>query len=61
MANPVLVEVTRGNLVESRHRGMVVVVDGDGKVVFSQGDIEAGVAGSGDGGRRRGAVADFNG
>lgn len=43
MANPVLVEVTRGNLVESRHRGMVVVVDGDGKVVFSQGDIEAGV------------------
>ncbi|AOF89328.1 asparaginase [Sinorhizobium sp. RAC02] len=43
MANPVLVEVTRGNLVESRHRGLVVVVDGDGKVVFSQGDIEAGV------------------
>ena len=43
MANPVLVEVTRGNLVESRHRGMVVAVDGDGKVVFSQGDIEAGV------------------
>ncbi len=43
MANPVLVEVTRGNLVESRHRGMIVVVDGDGKVVFSQGDIEGGV------------------
>ncbi|MXN47967.1 asparaginase [Shinella kummerowiae] len=43
MANPVLVEVTRGNLVESRHRGLVVVVDGDGKVVFSQGEIEAGV------------------
>jgi L-asparaginase II len=43
MANPVLVEVTRGNLVESRHRGMVVAVDGDGKVAFSQGDIEAGV------------------
>ncbi|WP_411037306.1 asparaginase [Shinella sp. BYT-45] len=41
MANPVLVEVTRGNLVESRHRGMVVAVDGDGKVVFSQGDAEA--------------------
>ena len=30
MANPVLVEVTRGNLVESRHHGMVVAVDGDG-------------------------------
>jgi len=43
MANPVLVEVTRGNLVESRHRGMVVVVDGDGAVVFSQGDIDGGV------------------
>ncbi len=40
MANPVLVEVTRGNLVESRHRGMVVVVDGGGRVVFSQGDVE---------------------
>jgi L-asparaginase II len=43
MANPVLVEVTRGNLVESLHRGLVVVVDGDGKVVFSQGEIDAGV------------------
>lgn len=41
MANPVLVEVTRGDLVESRHRGMVVAVDGDGKVVFSQGEIDA--------------------
>ena len=43
MTNPVLVEVTRGDRVESRHRGMVVVVDGDGSVVFSQGDAEAGV------------------
>ena len=43
MQNPVTVEVTRGNLVESRHRGMAVVVDGQGKVVFSAGDIEAGV------------------
>lgn len=41
MANPVLVEVTRGTLVESRHRGMVVAVDGDGKVVFSAGDSDA--------------------
>ncbi|MFC3074123.1 asparaginase [Shinella pollutisoli] len=41
MANPVLVEVTRGDLVESRHRGMIVAVDGDGKVVFSAGDIDA--------------------
>jgi len=43
MHNPVTVEVTRGNLVESRHRGMAVVVDGDGKVVFSAGDAESAV------------------
>ena len=40
MQNPVLVEVTRGHIVESRHRGMVVAVDGDGKVVFSAGEID---------------------
>ena len=40
MQNPVLVEVTRGHIVESRHRGMVVAVDGDGKVVFSSGEID---------------------
>jgi L-asparaginase II len=43
MNNPVTVEVTRGNIVESRHRGMVVVVDGDGKTLFSAGDVESGV------------------
>ncbi len=43
MSNPVLVEVTRGNLVESRHRGMVIAVDGDGKIVFSLGETDAGV------------------
>ena len=43
MPNPVTVEATRGNLVESRHRGSVAVVDGDGGLVFSQGDVEAGV------------------
>ena len=41
MTNPVTVEVTRGSLVESRHRGAVVAVDGDGKIVFSIGDIDA--------------------
>ncbi len=40
MTNPILVEVTRGAMVESRHCGRVAVVDGDGKVVFSQGDID---------------------
>jgi L-asparaginase II len=43
MSTPVLVEVTRGNLVESRHRGMVIAVDGDGKTVFSIGETDAGV------------------
>ena len=41
MTNPILVEVTRGALVESRHRGMVAVVDGDGDLVFSIGDIDS--------------------
>lgn len=41
MNNPVLVEVTRGNLVESRHRGMVIALDAEGKVVFSAGETEA--------------------
>src|SRR5689334_9964420 len=41
MGNPVLVEVTRGTLTESRHRGAVAVVDADGKTVFSLGDIAA--------------------
>ncbi|MDK1488868.1 asparaginase [Sinorhizobium sp. 7-81] len=43
MSNPVLVEVTRGNLVESRHRGMVIAVDGDGDTVFSLGDIDGAI------------------
>ncbi|MCZ4089976.1 asparaginase [Sinorhizobium psoraleae] len=43
MSNPVLVEVTRGNLVESRHRGTVIVVDSDGNTVFSLGDTDAAI------------------
>ena len=39
MLNPVLVEVTRGARVESRHRGAVAVVDADGKTVLAVGDI----------------------
>lgn len=38
MSNPVLVEVTRGGVVESRHSGAAIVVDGDGKTVFAIGD-----------------------
>lgn len=39
MANPVLVEVTRGNVIESRHRGALSVFDGDGGEVLSIGDV----------------------
>jgi L-asparaginase II len=38
--NPVLVEAWRGGVVESFHRGSVAVVDGDGALVASLGDIE---------------------
>jgi len=40
MANPVLVEVTRGAVVESTHRGAVSVFDADGKPVWEIGDTE---------------------
>jgi len=39
--NPVLVEVLRGSLVESRHRGAVAVCDSSGTVAFSLGDVDA--------------------
>jgi len=39
MSNPVLVEVLRGPLVESRHRGAVAVVDADGASVLTLGDV----------------------
>ena len=40
-SNPVLVEVTRGAAVESRHRGALAVVRVDGTIVAQWGDIEA--------------------
>jgi L-asparaginase II len=39
MNNPVLVEVLRGSLVESRHRGAVAVVAADGAMVLAVGDV----------------------
>src|SRR5580704_6326008 len=39
MNNPILVEVLRGNLVESRHRGAVAVADADGAAVLAIGDV----------------------
>jgi len=40
MSNPILVEVTRGALVESRHRGAVAVADAEGAMVFDLGDVK---------------------
>ena len=39
-ANPILAEAIRGNWVENRHRGAYVVVDADGRIIASAGDIE---------------------
>ena len=39
--NPLLVEVTRGDMVESRHRASYAVCDSAGRVVLSAGDHEA--------------------
>jgi len=39
-ANPVVVEILRGDMVESRHRAAIAVVDIAGHVVLSVGDIK---------------------
>ncbi len=44
-ANPLVVEVTRGGMVESRHRAAVAIVDPEGTVVRAWGDIERPVYG----------------
>jgi len=38
--NPILVDVLRGGAVESVHRGAIAVLDADGSVLASMGDIE---------------------
>ena len=38
--NPTLVDVMRGNATESTHRGAIAVVDADGAVLASLGNIE---------------------
>ncbi|MFI4997329.1 MAG: asparaginase [Hyphomicrobiales bacterium] len=43
MADPVLVEVTRGGSTESEHRGMLAVMDADGRAVMTLGDTERAV------------------
>ncbi len=40
MANPILVEVTRGALVESIHRGAIAIANAAGTLVQTLGDVE---------------------
>ena len=40
MSNPVIVEVTRGGIVESRHTGAYAVIGKKGRVIASAGDID---------------------
>lgn len=41
LQNPVLIEVTRGPLVECRHRGVVAVSDASGALALELGDVRA--------------------
>lgn len=43
MTNPVLVEVTRGGIVESQHRGAIAVCDASGNVVAQWGDVNSAI------------------
>ncbi len=40
MANPILVEVYRGDVLESFHRGVICIVDKDDKIIYSIGDTQ---------------------
>ncbi|GLS22794.1 asparaginase [Labrys miyagiensis] len=40
MSNPVVAELLRGGLVESRHSGAVAVSDPEGRLVLALGDVE---------------------
>jgi len=40
MSNPVLIEVFRGEWLESRHRGAVAITDADGGLVWSAGEVD---------------------
>ena len=39
-ANPILVEVTRGSIVESRHAGAIAISDPDGHLLLALGDVQ---------------------
>jgi L-asparaginase II len=40
MSNPVIAEVTRGGIVESRHTGAYAIIDAGGNLIQSAGDID---------------------
>ncbi len=40
MANPILVEVYRGDVLESFHRGVICIVDDNDNIIYSVGDVE---------------------
>ena len=40
MANPILVEVTRGPVVESRHRGVIAIIDSGGRTIAALGSVD---------------------
>ena len=40
MSNPILVEVHRGDVLESFHRGVICIIGPDNQVVYSQGDVQ---------------------
>lgn len=41
MSNPVLVNASRGEMIENRHRGAIAVCDPKGRLVHAWGDVEA--------------------
>lgn len=43
MTNPVVVQVTRGQLVENRHRAAAAICDSSGDIIESWGDINAAI------------------
>jgi L-asparaginase II len=38
--NPVLVEIYRDKILESFHRGVICVVDENGEIIYSEGDVQ---------------------
>ena len=37
--NPVLIEIARGEVIESRHRGSVAIADAEGRLLLALGDV----------------------